>query len=107
MSSVYAINKGINRPIMFRGLEGQYIGYLAGGLVGLLLLFVILYISGLNTYACIILVFGLGTGLIYTISRMSRKYGRYGIMKRNAKRGMPDYLYFNSRNLFIQLKDKR
>ena len=45
-SSIYGINKGINKPIEFRGLKAQYIWYLAGGLVGLLVLFAILYISG-------------------------------------------------------------
>lgn len=103
MSSVYSINKGINRPIMFRGLKGQYIGYLAGGLVSLVILFAVLYISGVNTYACLIVVFGLGTGLVYTVSRLSHKYGRFGLLKRNAKRSLPDYLWFNSRKVFTDL----
>jgi hypothetical protein len=105
MSAIYQINKGINRPISFKGFKAQYIGYLAGGLVSLVILFAILYIAGVNSYACIGIVFGLGTGLIYTLSRMSRKYGRYGLLKRNAKRILPDYLRFNTRNLFIQLKN--
>ena len=103
MSSVYSINKGINRPIMFRGLKGQYIGYLAGGLVSLVVLFAILYISGVNTYTCLIVIFGLGTALVYTVSRLSHKYGTHGLLKRNAKRQLPDYLWFNSRHLFTQL----
>jgi hypothetical protein len=106
MSSVYQINKGINRPITFKGFKAQYIGYLAGGLVGLLILFAILYIAGLNSYACIVIIFGLGTWLVYTVSRLSRKYGRYGLMKFNAKRQLPGYLFFNSRKLFIHLKAK-
>jgi len=28
MSSVYKINKGINKPIEFKGLKAQYIAYL-------------------------------------------------------------------------------
>ena len=35
MATVYYINKGINKPIVFKGLKAQYIGYLAVGLVGL------------------------------------------------------------------------
>ncbi len=104
MSSVYQINKGINRPIVFRGFKAQYIGYLAGGLVGLLILFAILYIAGVNTYACMVIIFALGTGLVYTVSRLSHKYGRYGLMKFQAKRLLPDYLFFNSRKTFTQLK---
>jgi hypothetical protein len=104
MSSVYSINKGINRPIMFRGLKAQYIGYLAGGLVSLVVLFAILYISGVNTYACLLVIFGSGTALVYTVSRLSHKYGVFGLMKKQAKRQLPDYLWFNSRRLFIQIK---
>lgn len=104
MSSVYSINKGINRPIMFRGLKGQYIGYLAGGLVSLVVLFAVLYISGVNTYACLLVIFGLGTALVYTVSHLSHSYGRFGLMKKQAKRQLPDYLWFNSRKVFTLLK---
>lgn len=103
MSSVYSINKGINRPISFKGFKAQYIGYLAGGLVGLVILYAIMYICGVNSYACIVLILGLGTWLIYTVSRLSRKYGRFGLMKRNAKRLLPDYISFRSRKTFIHL----
>jgi hypothetical protein len=100
MSSVYPINKGINRSIEFRGLRAQYIGYLAAGLVILLLLFVALYIAGLNTYLCLALIFGPGAALVAYIFRLSHKYGTYGLMKKRAKRQLPDYLKFNSRKLF-------
>jgi len=104
MNSVYGINKGINRPIVFQGVKAQYIGYLAGGLVALIILFAILYICGVNSYACIAIVLGAGTWLISSVSKMSRKYGRYGLMKKQAKRSLPGYLWFNSRKLFTQLK---
>ena len=46
MNSVYAINKGVHQPIVFKGLKGQWILYLAGGLVALFwfLLFVICWV---------------------------------------------------------------
>jgi hypothetical protein len=103
MSSVYQVNKGINKAIEFRGLKAQYIGYLAGGLVALLLMFAILYICGVNTWVCLILVGGAGTGLITTVFRFSHKYGQHGLLKRNAKRSLPDYLKFRSRKPFIHL----
>jgi hypothetical protein len=104
MSSVYQINKGINKAITFKGLKAQYIGYLAGGLVALLILFAVLYVSGLNTYLCVILTGGAATTLIMTVFRMSHKYGQYGLLKRNAKRQIPGYVKFRSRKIFIQLK---
>ena len=37
--------KGINKPLEFKGLKAQYIWYLGGGLVALLILFAIMYIQ--------------------------------------------------------------
>jgi len=100
---VYQINKGINKPIEFKGLKAQYIGYLAGGLVGLLILFAVMYIMGLPVYICMAVISGSGGGLFYHVFRMSNKYGQYGLMKRTAKRYLPGYLKFNSRKLFTML----
>lgn len=47
-TSVYTINKGINKPVEFKGLKAQYIWYLGGGLIMLLILFAILYICGVT-----------------------------------------------------------
>ncbi|MGN6398693.1 MAG: DUF4133 domain-containing protein [Mucilaginibacter sp.] len=105
MNSVYSINKGINRAIEFRGLKAQYITYLAIGLVALLLLFIVLYVAGVNAYVDLVLVLGLGGFLIWKVFRMSHKYGQHGLMKRRAKRSLPTYVYFNSRKLFSNLKD--
>jgi hypothetical protein len=101
---VYQINKGINKPIEFKGLKAQYIGYLAGGLVGLLVLFAVLYIAGLPIFACIGVIASLGSGLFYQVFRLSHKYGQYGLMKHAARRYLPGYLKFNSRKLFTRLK---
>ncbi|MET3501322.1 hypothetical protein ABIC45_002934 [Mucilaginibacter rubeus] len=102
--AVYQINKGINKPIEFKGLKAQYIGYLAGGLVVLLIFFAVMYITGLPVFLCILVIFVLGTGLFYQVFRLSHKYGQYGLMKRSAKRYLPGYLKFNSRKLFTRLK---
>ena len=100
---VYQINKGINRSIEFKGLKAQYIGYLAGGLVILLLLFAILYICGTPASVCILLILGLGGGLFYQVYQLSNRYGQYGLMKKAAKRYLPAYLKFKSRKLFTSL----
>ena len=52
-NSVYQINKGINQSIEFKGLKAQYIWYLGGGVVALLIVFAVMYIIGLPTYLCI------------------------------------------------------
>ncbi len=105
MSSVYQINKGIGRPITFKGVKAQYIGYLAVSLVALLIGFAVLYIIGLNTWLCLILIGGSGTFLVSRIFRLSHTYGQHGLLKRNARRSLPDYLKFRSRKIFIHLKN--
>lgn len=101
---VYQINKGINKPIEFKGLKAQYIGYLAAGLVALLIFFAVIYIMGLPVTICILIISVLGGGLFYQVFRLSHKYGQYGLMKRTAARYLPGYLKFNSRKLFTRLK---
>ena len=105
-TSVYQINKGINRPIEFKGLKAQYIWYLMGGLIGLLILFAILYISGLNTFLCLGIIATCGTGLFIHVYRLSRKYGEHGMMKALAKRSIPKVVKSYTRKVFTQLWKK-
>ena len=98
-NSVYKINKGINRPIEFKGIKAQYLWYLAGGLIGLLLLFAALYFMGANTYATLIIVVNLAIGLFACVRRLSNKYGEHGMMKKVARRVMPQVIKSRSRNI--------
>ena len=104
MASIYQINKGVNKPIEFKGLKGQYIAYLAVCLILLLIGFAVLYISGLTLFVILPVIFGFGTSLFIIVFRLSHKYGEHGLMKYFAKRRLPDYLKFKSRRLFTQLK---
>ena len=88
-NSVYQINKGINKPIEFKGLKAQYIWWLGGGLVALLILFAILYICGVNVIICLAVIVSLSTGLFIYVYKLSRIYGEFGLMKKVAKKGVP------------------
>lgn len=102
MPTVYSINKNINKPVEFKGLKAQYIWYLGGGLLILLILFAILYICGVNPFACLGVIVILGTLLFVQIYRLSHKYGEHGMMKRLAKKGIPKVLKAYSRHQFIR-----
>jgi hypothetical protein len=104
-NSIYHINKGINKSIEFKGLRAQYIWYLAAGVLVLLILFVIMYMLDVNSFICIAVIMGAGTGLVMKIYRLSNKYGEHGMMKAIAKRGIPKLLKCNSRKVFKILKD--
>lgn len=101
-SSVYKINKGINKPIEFRGLKAQYIWYLGGGLVILLIVFAILYVIGINTFFCVGFITILGTGLFIQVYKLSNKYGEHGMMKKMAKRGIPGVIKSYSKTAFCK-----
>ena len=103
-NSVYKVNKGINKPIEFRGLKAQYIWWLGGGLVILLILFAILYVIGVNTFFCVGLILILGTGLFMQVYTLSNKYGEHGMMKKVAKRAVPNIIKSYSRKVFYKNK---
>lgn len=91
-NSVYQINKGINKPIEFKGLKAQYIWYLGGGLVILLILFAIIYIIGINIFICLVVIVSLATALFMYVYKLSRTYGEYGLMKKVAKKAVPQVI---------------
>ena len=105
MGTVYQINKGLNRPISFRGLKAQYIAYLSAGLVVLLLGFTVGYILGLPLVVLLPVTGLLGAALFVAVTSLSKRFGRYGLMKYLAAKKVPVYLWFNSRKLFIHLKN--
>ena len=98
---VYSINKGINKSIEFRGLKAQYIWYLGGVVLGGMIIFAILHISGVSAYICIPLIGGLGAIGVARVYRMSRQYGEFGLMKRKAQAGVPKAIHARSRRLFL------
>ncbi|MXN91160.1 DUF4133 domain-containing protein [Flavobacterium sp. Sd200] len=103
-NSVYQINKGINASIEFKGLKAQYIWYLGGGVVGLLIVFAVMYLIGLPSWLCIGVILLSGTGLVVKIYGMSNKYGEHGLMKVLAKKQVPKVLRSRSRRIFLVVK---
>ena len=105
----YPINKGIGRSVEFQGLKSQYLFIFAGGLLALFVLFVILYMVGVNQWICI--GFG-GTStsiLVWQTFSLNRKYGANGLMKRSALHSHPRYLINRRRipRLFRHRERKR
>jgi|SRR5690606_21172192 len=88
----YNINKGIGRTVEFKGLKAQYLFIFAGGLLGILILVMILYLAGVNSYMCIG-IGGSGAGLIiWQTFSLNKKYGEHGLMKIGARRRHPRYV---------------
>ena len=101
-ASVYTINKGINRPVGFKGLKAQYIWYLCGGLIFVLALFALLYICGMHPLLCLGLVAILCGLLFWYVYHLSRTYGEHGLMKKVAHKRVPQAIRSKSRIFFNQ-----
>lgn len=100
-NSVYEINKGINQPLVFKGLKAQYIWYLGAGLVILLILFAVLYLIGLHTMVILAFIGSAGFFLFTRIYKLSKTYGQYGMMKKAGRRLLPRVIKCRSRRLFL------
>lgn len=85
----YGINKGVDRDVEFKGLRAQYLFIFAGGLLGVFILFVAMYLAGIPTAACIATGLVAGTALTGFTFHLNRKYGAHGLMKALAARRYP------------------
>ena len=101
--NTYNINKGIGRTVEFKGLKAQYLFIFAGGLLGLLIVVMIMYMAGVSTYFCL----GLGgisaSLLIWQTFSLNRKYGEHGLMKLGANKKHPQYI-ISRKSIFRYLK---
>ena len=99
---VYPIHRAIGRPIVFKGFKGPYILMAGVSLVADLLLFIILYVSGVAPWVCILLAFALGGTALATISKLSRRYGAFGLQPRMGTKRLT--IRITSRQAFINIK---
>jgi hypothetical protein len=102
--SAYPINKGVNKSIQFHGLKGHYILYAGGILAGDLVFFCILYVIGLNSWICLLIVAGGGGFGIMKVNRLSQRYGEFGLLKKRAVKTIPRSIRSRTRQTFTQLK---
>jgi hypothetical protein len=97
----YGINKGIGCPAEFRGLKSQYLFIFAGGLLGLFVVFVVMYMAGIGQRVCIAFGVVSASVLVYGTFYLNGKYGEHGLMKLQARRNHPRYVI--SRRRFSRL----
>jgi hypothetical protein len=99
----FTINRGINKAVEFKGLKAQYIWYVAGAVIGSMVLFGVMYIVGISSLVCVPVALGVGGLLVNRVYRLCRKYGQFGLMKRRARKEVPVALLSGSRKFFIHL----
>ena len=77
----YTINKGIGCSVEFKGLKAQYLFIFAGGLLAVFILFVILYMIGIEQWVCILFGVVSASLLVWGTFHLNARYGEYGLMK--------------------------
>lgn len=88
----YTINKGIGKSVEFKGLSSQYLFVFAGGLLAVFVLFVILYMIGIDQWVCIGFGVIAASMLVWLTFHLNAKYGQHGLMKLGARRQHSRYL---------------
>lgn len=102
----YNVNKGIGKSVEFKGLKAQYLFIFAGGLLAVFVVFVIMYMIGIDQWICIGFGVIAASALVWLTFNLNARYGEYGLMKLLAKRQHPRYLINrrNSRRFFQRRK---
>nr|WP_217447844.1 DUF4133 domain-containing protein [Maribellus comscasis] len=88
----YNINKGIGKSVEFRGLKSQYLFIFAAGLLAVFVVFVILYMAGVDQWVCIGFGVIAASVLVWLTFNLNTRYGESGLMKLMAKKQHPRYL---------------
>ena len=88
----YNINKGIGKSVEFKGLKAQYLFIFAGGLLSVFVVFVILYMAGIDQWICIAFGLTAASVLVWLTFNLNQKYGEHRLMKLLAKKQHPHYL---------------
>lgn len=102
----YTINKGIGASVEFKGLKAQYLFIFAAGLLSVFVVFVILYMVGIDQWICIGFGVIAASVLVWMTFNMNQKYGEHGLMKLMASRQHPRYL-INRKTAHRLFKKKR
>ena len=88
----FNINKGIGKSVEFKGLKAQYLFIFAGGLLSVFIVFVIMYMAGIDQWICIGFGVIAASVLVWLTFRLNEKYGEHGLMKIMAVKQHPRYL---------------
>ena len=96
----------IRRWVLSLRLKAQYLFIFCGGLLALFVLFIILYMVGIDQWICIGFGVASSSVLVWQTFALNARYGEHGLMKLGATRSHPRYL-INRRRITRLFKRKR
>ena len=80
------------RRVLSLRLESQYLFIFCGGLLAVFVVFVILFMAGVNQWVCIGFGVAAATLLVWFTFRLNARYGTHGLMKAAARKRHPRYV---------------
>lgn len=102
-NSIYRIQRDINKPIEFYGLKSLFMVIFAVGLLLLFAAFIGLYYAGIPRIPSLLSVTMAAMIWAVNVQRLSRRFGRYGLLKAYARRKLPDSVRIRDRRIFMDM----
>ena len=88
----YQVNRGIGKSVEFKGLKSQYLFIFAGGLLAVFVVFIVLFMAGVNQWLCIGFIVSASLLLVWQTFRLNARYGTHGLMKAAARKRHPRFI---------------
>ena len=76
----------------FKGLKSQYLFIFCGGLLAVFVVFIVLFMAGVNQWICIGFIVSASLLLVWQTFRLNARYGTHGLMKAAARKRHPRYV---------------
>ena len=87
----YRRNTARHRVLSLR-LKSQYLFIFCGGLLAVFVVFIILFMAGVNQWLCIGFIVSASLLLVWQTFRLNAKYGTHGLMKAAARKRHPRFI---------------
>lgn len=80
------------RWVLSLRLKSQYLFIFAGGLLAVFVVFIVLFMAGVNQWLCIGFIVSASLLLVWQTFRLNAKYGTHGLMKAAARKRHPRFI---------------
>ena len=80
------------RRVLSLRLKSQYLFIFAGGLLAVFVVFIVLFMAGVNQWLCIGFIVSASLLLVWQTFRLNAKYGTHGLMKAAARKRHPRFI---------------
>lgn len=80
------------RRVLSLRLKSQYLFIFAGGLLAVFVVFIVLFMAGVNQWLCIGFIVSASLLLVWQTFRLNTRYGTHGLMKAAARKRHPRFI---------------